>query len=457
MSPDVIHIEKNESVSLVFWRFAIPSVAAMIVSGLYQVIDGIFVGYYVGYAGLAGINMAWPIIATVMGFGLLVGMGAGSQISTLRGEKNYRKATSVLESAISLTLLFSLISMPIVSLWGYELLQLQGAHSESLKHGFDYLQVFRYSAPAAIAGSVIPLLVRNDNSPKIATILTIIGALLNIVLDYLYLGIFDQGLHGAAVATAISQMMVVMLGLLYFFSSRAEIRLTRLTFNIKTAVKISKLGSSSMMMFAYFSFVIALHNRLLMTYGSEVHVGAFAIIGYIATMYYLFAEGIASGMQPPVSFDLGEKRYHRIRATVILAMKVVLISGIVSVILLNLFPQFFISWFTEADQHLIDTTILGLRLHLCALFLDGFLFLASVYFMAIGKGGKALFVSIGNMVVQLPFLYLIPQWVGVEGVWLAVPLSNIVLTLIVGPMLWKDLTKLCDQPSSAQQPLPSIS
>ncbi len=435
-------IKKDESVSRVFWRFAIPSVAAMLINGLYQIIDGIFVGHYVGYAGLAGINMAWPIIATIMGFGILAGMGAGSLISMARGAGDTPQAQRVLNTALGLLLLFSALSVPVVLLYGYDLLQLQGANGDSLKHGFDYINFFSYAAPFAIMAAAMPILVRNDDSPKVATVLTILGAVLNIGLDYLYLGILGQGLQGAAIATAISQSIVVVLGLIYFFTPMAKIRITKLSIEIKSAIEICKLGSSSLMMFAYFSFVIALHNLLLMKYGSEIHVGAFAIIGYIATLYYLFAEGIASGMQPPVSYDYGNQRPERVKQTVALASKVILISGVATVILLNLFPEFFISLFAAQDEALLSATIEGLRLHLSMLFLDGFLFLASVYFMAVGKGGKALFVSMGNMLVQFPFLYLAPQWVGVTGVWLAVPLSNLALTLVVAPMLWKDLKGL---------------
>ncbi|CAM2810420.1 MATE family efflux transporter [Vibrio rarus] len=443
-------IKNNESVSQVFWRFTIPSVAAMLINGLYQIIDGIFVGHYVGYAGLAGINMAWPIIATIMGFGILVGMGAGTLMSISRGEQQPQQASSALQTAIGLSLLFSVISMPIVAIWGRELLILQGAAGDSLTHGYDYIYVFIYSAPMAIFSAVIPMLVRNDNSPKIATALTILGALLNIALDYLYLGILHQGLQGAAIATAISQFVVTLLGVIYFISHQGEIRLTSLKFNLNKAWRIVQLGASSMLMFAYFSFVIALHNRLLMTYGSDLHVGAFAIIGYLATMYYLFAEGIAAGMQPPVSYDFGEKRYPRIKGTLWLAIKVVFISGITTVVVLNVFPEFFISWFSDSNHELIAVTISGMRLHTCALYLDGLLFLASVYFMAVGKARKAMFVSLGNMAVQLPFLYFVPQWLGVDGVWLAVPLSNLALTLIVAPMLYKDIMTLINQPQHTE-------
>lgn len=439
-------VAKNESVSQVFWRFVIPSVTAMLINGLYQVIDGIFVGHYVGYSGLAGINMAWPIIATIMGFGIMIGMGAGSKISIFRGEKKPHQAALVLQTAISLLGVFSLLAMVFLSYWGSELLILQGATGDSLFHGNEYIRVFVFTAPMAIAVSALPMLVRNDNSPKISTALTILGAILNIGLDYLYLGVLNQGLAGAAVATALSQGAVCLLALVYFASPYAQIRLSRLALNLQLATDICRLGFSSLLMFAYFSVVIALHNHLLMVYGGAIEVGAYAVIGYIATLYYLFAEGVTTGMQPPVSYDFGEQRFRRVKKTVYLAAKVVILSGVLVVIVLNLFPEFFITWFTGPDEALLTSTVKGMRLHLAALFLDGFLFLCSVYFMAVNKGGRALFVSVGNIAILPPFLYILPQWMGINGVWIAVPLSNLVLSLIVAPLLWKDLKKLSRTP-----------
>jgi len=156
-------------------------------------------------------------------------------------------------------------------------------------------------------------------------------------------------------------------------------------------------------------------------------------------MYYLLAEGVAGGMQPPVSYYFGSGQVNKIKATLILAVKVVLITGICAVILLNLFPETMISLFVNNDPALMSETVNGLRLHLFSMFLDGFIALASVYFMAVNQGGKALSISAGNMLIQLPFLYLLPQWLGVDGVWLSVPVSNVVLFLVVAPMVWQDI------------------
>ncbi|EAS45259.1 MATE family efflux transporter [Photobacterium profundum] len=439
MQDNTITIDSNESIARTFWRYAIPSIAAMVVNGLYQVIDGIFVGHYVGYEGLAGINIAWPIIGIIAGLGIMIGMGAGSLLSIYRGEGNNAKAQQTLSSSLWLIALFGALSMLLIHYFGTTLLTAQGAVGNTLNFSLDYINVFTWGAGFTIAAGALPMLIRNDDSPNFATGLMILGAVMNIILDYLFIGLFDLGLKGAAIATVISQLTVFIIGVGYFFSARSQIKINKLTLNFSIASKAVTLGASSLFMFLYFSFIVALHNKLFMVYGSSIHVGAFAIIGYLGTMYYLIAEGIAGGMQPPVSYYFGSKQIDKIKATVMLALKIILISGVVSVALLNLYPETVISLFSKNDPLLLAETQNGLRLHLFALYLDGFIFLASVYFMAVNQGGKALAISIGNMLIQLPFLYFLPQWLGVDGIWLSVPISNIVLTLIVAPLLWRDI------------------
>ena len=434
-------INDNKSIRRTFWRYAIPSVAAMLVNGLYQVIDGIFVGHYIGFEGLAGINMAWPIIGIIAGLGLLVGMGSGSLISIYRGEGNNNKARQALSTGIGIIALAGLLVMVLLAMSAPALLIVQGATDTTLNMGTAYTGVFSWGAVFTIAAGALPMLIRNDNSPNFSTALMMLGALINIVLDYLFIAQMGMGLKGAAVATVLSQGVITVIAIGYFFSKHSELRLDwqKLVFSPSLAAKSIGLGVSSLFMYCYFSFIVALHNKLFMTYGSPVHVGAFAIVGYLMTMYYLLSEGIASGMQPPVSYYFGAGQGDKIKATLLLAIKVVLVTGIGAVIFLNLYPNTLISLFSNNDLLLAAETENGLRLHLFSMFLDGFIALSSVYFMAVNQGGKALAISAGNMLVQLPFLYLLPQWIGVDGIWLSVPLSNVLLFLFVAPMVWSDI------------------
>ena len=443
-------IHQTDSISKTFWRFALPSVAAMVVSGIYQVIDGFFVGHYIGAAGLAGINMAWPILGAVMGLGIMLGMGGGSLMSIYRGEQDASKVMLTLSSTLWLVIGFGIVAMLFLHSSSQYLLYLQGAKGEVLVLAEQYIAVYSYGAIITLGAGALPMLVRNDDSPHIATGLLVVGAVLNIVLDYLFIGVANMGLAGAAIATVIAQSVVAILGLLYFLLGYGNTKIKFGHVCPTLAIKAVRLGSSSLFMFMYYSLVIALHNKQLMLYASPVHVAAFAIIGYIATLYYLLAEGVASGLQPPVSYYFGAQQYDKVVATVKLAVKVIVATGIGVVALVNLFPVAIISFFSQGDAELLKVTSEGMRLHLFGLYLDGFLFLATVYFMAVGQGGKAVGISVANIVAQLPFLYLLPQWYGVNGVWLAVPISNLILVMIVAPVLIADLSRMGRQSFSGE-------
>ncbi|MBR9727216.1 MATE family efflux transporter [Shewanella intestini] len=432
------------TVSKHFWKYAIPSITAMLVSGLYQIIDGIFVGHYIGYEGLAGINMAWPIICCIVGVGMMIGMGAGSLLSISRGADAPNQAKRVVNNAAILVILMSFLSAIMIGLFGQQLLLLQSASGSSLSMATDYIEVFVYGAFFTTAATALPLLVRNDENPALATKLLIMGAALNIGLDYLFIAVWEYELKGAAIATLLSQVAVVLLAINYFVSPKANTRL-KLTIKNVTAKEMSSiltLGSSSLIMFLYFSFIIALHNYLFMKFGSAVHVAAFAIVGYVATLFYLLAEGIAGGMQPPVSYYYGAKNMNHIKATVLLAVKVTGILGICSVAFINLFPEHVISFFISEDAALMAETLTGMRLHLFALVLDGFIFIASMYYMAVNQAKIALMVSFANMFIQIPFLFILPNMIGVNGIWLAVPLSNVALSLLLLPFIIKEIKRI---------------
>ena len=192
--------------------------------------------------------------------------------------------------------------------------------------------------------------------------------------------------------------------------------------------------------------MVALHNALFAQYGNQLMIGAYAILGYIVTVYYLTAEGIANGMQPLVSYNHGAKRHDNIRQLLKIAMVSSVSVGMVFIVLLNIFPREFVSVFNSEDPQLVEYTVLGIRLHMFALALDGFLVVAGAYYQAVNKGSKAMFVTVGNMLIQLPFLYIMPKLFGVPGIWIAYPLSNIALSVVVILMLVKDVKKLNAQP-----------
>ena len=438
----------SNSISRQFWRYTIPTVAAMLVNGLYQVVDGIFIGRYVGADGLAGINVAWPVIGSILGLGMLVGVGTGALVSIRQGEKDTQGAKQILATGLTLLLAITPIVSVLLYLSADNFLLWQGAEGRVYELGLQYLHILIGASVFTLGSIAMPFLLRNDDSPNLATILMIIGAVINIVLDYLLIALFGWELMGAALATAIAQFVVTALGLAYFFSQRANLRLRWSELRLKLAAipQIFAIGTSSFFMYAYGSMMVALHNALFSQYGDQLMIGAYAILGYIVTVYYLTAEGIANGMQPLVSYNHGARNQANIRKLLKIAMSSSVLIGVAFVLLLNVFPREFVSVFNSDEPQLVEYTVLGIRLHMFALALDGFLVVAGAYYQAVNKGSKAMFVTVGNMLIQLPFLYIMPKLYGVPGIWIAYPLSNIALSAVVMVMLYKDVKKLDASP-----------
>ena len=423
-----------------FWRFALPSIAAMLVSGLYQIIDGIFVGHYIGYTGLAAINMVWPIVFVISGLGLLVGMGAGSILSMRRGEGEQAssKAQQALIAGLWLIVIFGLIGSALLFIFGDLALMWQNAAGEVLQQGKEYLIVFAYCALFTVAATALPMLVRNDDNPYFATVLLSLGAIINIVLDYVFVGVLNFGLQGAAIATILAQATITVFGIAYFCSRYTQLNLCKATWLIpvKDMIQSVKLGSSCLIMYLYTSFIVAIHNWLFLQYGTSVDIGAFAIVGYLMSIYYLLAQGVAEGMQPQVSFYYGAQQPKPLGKVVGIATKVILISGFAWTLILNLMPTMMIHLFSQGSPELLQAATMGIHLHLPMMALDGFIALASVYFMSVNQSGRAFLISILNMLIQIPFLIFLPKWFGIEGIWMAMPLSNIPMFIIVAPMVW---------------------
>lgn len=436
---------QQSSVGKAFWHYTLPSIAALMVSGTYQIVDGIFVGHFIGGDGLAAISLAWPFVGILLAFGMMIGMGAGAHTSLKMGAGQRDQASGYLMHAL---LLLVAIGLPLGLLLHFlspNFLLLQGAEEGAYTQGANYLYWMMIGAPIVLGSIALPLLVRNAGAPRLATMAMAIGAISNIALDALFIGYFQLGLQGAALATLLGECISVTLCLSYLLSRRSQLPFAWPTFHwqLPAVIDILKTGLSSMLMYLYVSFSIVLHNMLLLHYGQAIHVAAYSIAGYLITFYYLMAEGTAGGMQPLSSFYYGANLKSRVKEAYKIACLFTLGCGVLFVLAIQWSPDFFAQFFiAQDDTALLTTTTWAMRLFLCAMFLDGFLVLTATWFQSLGLGHKATFITMSNMLIQVPFLLILPKFWGLNGVWLAVPLSNICLSLIVGYMLiqqWKAL------------------
>lgn len=304
---------QHASVTRAFWRYTLPSLAALLVSGTYQIIDGVFVGHFIGGDGLAAISLAWPLVGALLSLGMMIGIGAGAHASIQIGARQLKHARAYVAQSLVLIALISVIGgvgLFLVSNW---FLQLQGAQEQVLQYGQAYLNWLLAGSPLVVASIALPLLVRNSGAPGLATLAMVFGAVANTFFDALFIVVLGFGLEGAAFATLLGELGVVAICLNFLFSKRSllPLRWNLLQWDINRAKQILQTGFSSMLMYMYLSFSIVLHNTLLLRYGSNVHVAAYSIAGYILAFYYLMAEGIAGGMQPITSFYKGARLFQR--------------------------------------------------------------------------------------------------------------------------------------------------
>ena len=377
----------DQPVNKLFWRYTFPAVAGMLVNGLYSTIDGVFIGQVVGAEGLAAISLSWPIFGTVIGIGLMVGMGAASQSSIFRGEGNTEKAKEVVGDALILLLLSSILISIIIFTSHSALLSLMNAEGVLYEMAASYLHYTSLGSLAAMAGAALPMIVRNDERPELATAMIVTGAVLNIILDYILIVLLGKGVAGAAIATIMAQAVTTLWSFLYFFSAKARLRLCwqKLELNVRHYRRILSTGLPSLTMFMYFGFVLAVHNRLFLEYGSTLSLAAFTIVGYVQAFYYMVAEGIANGIQPIVSFNKGAGNNRNIHAVVKMGVTSVLWLGIATVAFINLWPEAIALIFNSENSALIEETTRGLKLHLFTMYLDGFIVVAAAYFQALGR------------------------------------------------------------------------
>ena len=434
----------SHSLTRTFWHYTIPAVAALMISGLYMVVDGIFIGHAMGATGLSAINMAWPLSGVMLAIGMMIGMGSGAQCSLAQGAAQWPQARSYLAQALWLLVILGIPTGALVVVIGPAFMAMQGAQGELAALGNDYLQVIGWAAPLVFGSIALPLLVRNLGAPRLATLAMLVGALTNVALDYLFIIVWQWGLHGAALSTVMGESLSVLICLGYIFSRHnpLSLQLAACRFNLHHSLESLTTGFSSMLMYLYMSLVVVLHNLLFMHYGSPLQVAAYAIAGYLMAFYYMFAEGVCGGMQPLVSYFYGAREPDKVRRVLRLGLLTAVGSGLLMTAALLLLPKAFASIFSGSDEALLDASATGIRLHLFAMFLDGFIVLAASFFQAMGQARNATLVTVGNMLIQLPFLAILPLIWGLNGVWLALPLSNVCLSVVVIWMLWRQLQQL---------------
>ncbi|MFM4804712.1 MATE family efflux transporter [Aeromonas bivalvium] len=417
--------------SRLFLRYVTPTVAAMLVTGVYVTIDGIFVGHILGQDGLAGMMLAYPICAVLYAVGALIGMGSSSLASFYLGKGEQAKARHIVGNALVMVLVASAVLAFIGIRYGREMLIWMGAEGVIFDAGFAYLQWYAWLGVFAVLSMAFTALLRNDGRPGLTTWILVGGGVLNVLLDYLLMALIPWGLAGAAIATMLSQAVTGGLCLWHFFTPRSQLRIRWDTLmpDWRLMGETVRLGASSFLMYLYLSVVLALHNKALLSVGSSLHVAAYGVISYSEAFFYLIFEGIAMGIQP-IARAGNWQRVLRVRN---LALGVTLAVALCGMIPLYLWPEGVVYLFAGDNAALLPVASLGIWLYFWGLPMEGLLLVGAVYFQAINRARIASLLTGGKLVLIGGFLWAFSSLWGVAGVWLALPTSSTLLVII---MVW---------------------
>jgi len=434
----------TEKVSRLLIKFSVPAIIGMLVQALYNVVDRIFIGIGVGHLGLAGATVCFPFMLIFMAFGMLIGLGGNSAVSIALGQKRKDYADHIFGNSLLLLTIGGILIMVLGLLFLEPMLTFFGASEAVLPYASAYMRIILYGALFNNIAFGLGNFIRGEGNPRMAMITMLIGAIINTILDPVFIFVFDMGIEGAAWATIISQTASMIWVLHYFIGPKSllSIRAKNLIPDIPVIVRILLVGSAPCAMHIAASGVNAVMNNQLLRFGGDIAISVMGVIFSITTIILMPIFGINQGTQPIVGFNYGARKYDRVQRAMGLAILAASLISFSGWAFAEIFPSHILAFF-DPKGVLVDEGIGAIRLFLLAFPLVGFQVVTSAYFQAVGKPGKSMFLSLSRQILfLLPALYILPHFFGLTGVYAAAPLSDFIATLVTGVLFFFEMRHL---------------
>jgi putative MATE family efflux protein len=419
-------------------KLSLPTFFGMFVMTLYNVVDTIFIGHYVGPLGIAGLSIVFPLQMISMGIGEMTGMGGASLISRSIGAGDVAKAEKTLGNALTANIVLSVVLMVVCLAMPDFWLRLMGSSETILPYARDYMTIIFLGILFMTSSMALNNLIRSEGNARIPMIGMIIGAVTNVILDGIFIIPLGMGVQGAALATIIAQMVSVAFFMRYYFSGKSflKIHLRNLAIQGNILKEILAIGIASFSRLLAASFSAMFVNRMLITYGGDLAISAFGIMNRLLMFAIMPGIVIGGGLQPILGFNYGAKRYDRAIRAIIIAIGAATACCLAVFGVVYFAPEPLIRIFTN-DAGLIALASYAAKRLFFALYLIGFIMVGSMVFQAIGKAVKSFITSITRPILFLiPLVLILPKFLQLDGVWWAFPISDgftflIILTLLI--------------------------
>lgn len=434
-------------------KFAIPSIISMLVNAAYNITDQIFIGHVVGMLGNAATNVAFPVVTFTMAFAQLIGIGTASNFNISMGAKKEADARNFVGTGLTLAPILGVLIMGLVLLFKMPVLRLCGATENVFPYAELYLSITTFGIPFFLISSAGSFLIRADGSPTYSMACTVVGALLNVFLDWLFMFVFQWGIRGAALATVTGQIVSFLLCVFYFMRFKTfRITLQMLRVRWQYVTRIAKLGTSNFINQTIMMLVnIVMNNTLthygaLSIYGSDIPLAVSGVIAKLNSILAAFTVGLAHGCTPILGFNLGAKNYGRVKETYKKALSAAFLIGAVVFVLFQTLPQQIVSIFGSGDALYFEFAERYMRVFLFMVFINGVQPLSVNYFTGTGNVNQGILLSLSRQgFFLIPLLILLPMAFGLDGVLYAGPIADALacaLSLTLVLLDFKRLTRL---------------
>ncbi len=421
----------HEPIGKLLLKLALPTVSAQIINMLYNIVDRIYIGHIpeVGATALTGVGVCMPLIMIVSAFAALIGYGGAPRASIFMGQNDKQSAEKTLGNCFTAQIIISIILTSVLLIWNRDLLLAFGASENTIEYSVAYMNIYAIGTVFVQITLGMNAFITAQGFAKTGMLSVLIGAIANIILDPIFIFVFNMGVRGAALATIISQAISCIWVLIFLLSKKTYLKIKKQNLALRSKIILPSmaLGLSSFIMQASESVIFVCFNSSLLKYGGDIAVGAMTILTSVMQFALLPLQGLGQGAQPIISYNFGARNAQRVKSAFKLLLKANLCYSTVLWALVMFFPQMFAAMFSNSPQ-LIEFTKTALRIYMACMLLFGIQMACQMTFTSLGNTKASILVAVmRKFILLLPLIYILPQILPVNkttAVYLAEPVAD---------------------------------
>ena len=437
----------TEPIGKLLAQYAIPAIIAMTASSLYNMVDSIFIGHGVGALAISGLALTFPLMNLAAAFGSLVGVGASTLVAVKLGQKDYQGANDVLGNVLVLNVVLGILFTAVFLVFLDPVLYFFGASEHTIPYARDYMRIILYGNVITHLYLGLNSVLRSCGFPRMAMYATLLSVVINCALNPLFIFGFGWGIEGSAWATVISQVISLVWQLIHFSNPKQLLHFQKDIYKLRPDIVkgVLAIGLSPFLMNLCACLIVILINRGLKEHGGDMAIGAYGIVNRISFLFVMSIMGFNQGMQPIAGYNYGARLFPRVKEVTGLTMRWATGVATTGFLLCELVPAWIIRMFTT-DAELIDISMYGLRVVFAVFPVVGFQMVASNFFLSIGMSKQAIFLSLTRQLIFLiPCLIVLPMWLGALGVWISMPISDLVAAIVTAVLLVRQFKKFSNE------------